>query len=125
MVNLFREPESGGCLIEVLRDSKERSLRENADYEVRYHVPLETIHQHLASLGKSREIAELLKMTQAGHRHYKSVMNRVMRGDIRTSEQFEAALEPAESIVEEVMTKRLELTSAVIKQLQSLRTKNE
>lgn len=124
MTQLLREFGSKEGLTEVLRSSKQ-PLRENADYQVRYKVPLETIHQHIANLSRSPEIAELLKTAQAGHRHYKSVVNRFMRGDITSRDQFRTSLEPAYSIVDKVMTERMDLTLAVIDQLQSLRTKSE
>ena len=81
----------------------ETPIREDADFEVKYLLPIETIHGHLLQAAQNPHIEKCEKLAEQMRRYFSTVVNRATRGEYKSRAELNVALDP--------MHRRIELLS--------------
>lgn len=72
----------------------ETPIREDADFEVKYFLPIETIHEHLVQAAQNPHIEKCEKFADQTRRYFSTVVNRAKRGEYKSRAELDVALDP-------------------------------
>lgn len=78
-------------IILVIARGDFEKLRESADYEERFLIPIETVHQHMVTFNQQPKVAQLNKQVRTVKRYTQVLKSRLIRGDFKTHKQYIAA----------------------------------
>jgi len=124
LLNTLRADESAESVIRVLRGAK-TPLRESADFEECYDVPIETIHQQIVLLAQGDRVPAMEEQAMMARRQYEAAVTRLIRGDIESREHFRKSVTSATAGFTKVMEEQAELLRTLLAKLQKLRPLSE
>lgn len=102
-------------MLETKRSTPDSPNRENAEYEIQYHVPIEAIHECLTKAAKHPGFSKCRRLAEKLDRSLESVKHRAIRDDYSTRGEMLAALKPAKAWLEELADIDCELEQALQK----------
>ena len=106
-----------GPLLKEKRGTTESPNRLNADFELQFAVPFESVHAELVRCSESPETAECILLANRLERLKDSIVNRAKRGNYKTREDLKHAFGQADSFAEEIVTKQAEAFQPLLKNL--------
>ena len=109
LANYFREdgwPEGAEVpMLLVKKGEPDRPNRRDADFELEFLVPIESMHAELVRCSESPEITECLVLSSRPDRFLKSVENRARRGQFKTRDEIKRVCGQVEPWLDDLVVK--------------------
>ncbi|MEZ6061094.1 MAG: hypothetical protein R3C19_12080 [Planctomycetaceae bacterium] len=119
LIQLMRAFEPDTSILRILSYADE-PLRESADFEERYEVPIETIHEEVVKLAKDEQVAAMEAKAITARRRFDSAITRLIRGDITSRGDFKKSVDSETLGLDSVVEQQLNLLKALVTNLQNL-----